>query len=142
MSGRILVSGIMTVVFAVFVGLAFTIHHEAAVMPLLVGVPGLVLSLVQLVIEMRKVAVTADEPIFSPRERSIAIWLLGFVLAIIAFGFDVGATVLVAAYLWLAVGARPLGAAIGGGLCLATMYVLDHLLNIPLFQGLIFHHLF
>ena|SRR6476620_2521353 len=97
MSGRILVSGTMTVFFAVFVGLAFTIHHEAAVMPLLVGVPGLVLSLVQLAIEMRKVTVIADEPIFSPRERSIAIWLLGFVLAIIAFGFDFGATVLVAA---------------------------------------------
>ena len=142
MSGRVLASLTMTVVFALFVAQAFLIRREAAVMPFLIGVPALVLSLSQLLVEMRKAASTSEEPIFLPRERSTAIWLLGFVLGVIAFGFAVGAPLLVVGYLMFAVGLRWPAALIGGGLCLAAMYALDKLLNIPLFEGLIIRYLF
>jgi hypothetical protein len=142
MSRRASASLAMVVLFTIFVVQAFFFRREAAVMPLLIGLPGLMLSLAQLVIDIRKAGKAEDEPIFSAPERAIMLWLAGFVLGIIAFGFVVGATLLVAAYLVFVAGERRLVAATGGALCLAAMYGLERLLNIPLFEGLVIQYLF
>lgn len=142
MSGRMATSLVMTVLFAVFVGQAIFFRREAAIMPLLIGLPGIVLSIAQFVIELRNAGKAEDGPIFSGRERMIMLWLSGFVLGTIAFGFTIGAPLLVAAYLLFPAGERRLVALMGGGLCLAGMYGLDRLLNIPLFEGLVIQYLF
>jgi hypothetical protein len=142
MKGRASASLTMVVLFAAFVGQALFFRREAAVMPLLIGVPGLILSLAQLIIDIRKTGRPEDEPILSAPERTIMLWLLGFVLGIIAFGFVIGASLLVAAYLIFVAGERWLAAAAGGTLCLAAMYGLERLLNIPLFEGLVIQYLF
>jgi hypothetical protein len=142
MSRRASASLAMVVLFAIFVSQALFFRREAAVMPLLIGLPGLILSLAQFIIDLRKAGKAEDEPIFSAAERTIMLWLSGFVLGIIALGFVAGAPLLVAAYLIFVAGERWLVAAAGGALCLASMYGLDRLLNIPLFEGLVIQYLF
>lgn len=142
-NGRIVTSLVMTLVFTLFVIQALSFRHEAAVMPLLVGLPGLVLSLVQLFIEVRAGAARADDsPVASTREMTIMLWIAGFTLGVIGFGFVLGAPVLLAAYLYFVAAERLPVAALGGLLCLAVMAGLERLLNIPLFEGLAFHYLF
>lgn len=141
-NGRIVTSLAMVVLFAFFVVQAFFFRHEAAVMPLLVGLPGLILSLAQLVVEIRAHGGgNEDEPVLSGRERTIMLWIAGFTLGVIAFGFVLGAPLLLAAYLLFVAGERWSTAAMGGALCLAVMYGLERLLHIPLFEGLVIHYL-
>jgi hypothetical protein len=139
-NGRIVTSLAMVVLFAFFVAQAFFFGHEAAVMPLLVGVPGLILSLAQLVVEMRATG-HGGEPILSSREWSIMLWIAGFTLGVIAFGFVLGAPLLLAAYLYFVAGERLPITIAGGTLCLAVMNGFEHLLHIPLFEGLVIHYL-
>ncbi len=47
LEGRILVSGIMVLVFATAVLLSFTYAPEARFLPLVIGIPGLILSVAQ-----------------------------------------------------------------------------------------------
>jgi hypothetical protein len=140
-NGRIVTCLILTALFAAFVGQAFFFRHEAAVMPLLIGLPGVILCLAQLTIELRRAGKASDEPIFSTTEGMIVLWLSGFVLGVIALGFVVGTPLLVAAYLFFVAHERRLVAVLGAGLCLAAMYGLERALNIPLFEGLVVHYL-
>lgn len=142
MNGRIMTSLAMVVLFAFFVAQAYFFRHEAAVMPLLVGWPGFVLSLVQLIVEIRAHGGgREDQPIISGRERTIMLWIAAFTLGVIAFGFVLGAPLLLAAYLYFVAGERQAVAVAGGALCLAVMLGLERLLHIPLFEGLAVHYL-
>ena len=142
-NGRIVTSLAMAMLFGFFVVQAFFFRHEAAVMPLLVGLPGLILSLAQLVVEIRAHGGgDDDEPIISGPEGTIILWIVGFTLGVIAFGFVLGAPLLLAAYLYFVAGERSAIAVAGGALCLAVMYGLEYLLRIPLFEGLASVYLF
>ncbi len=143
MNGRILTSLAMALIFAFFIAQAFFFRREAAIMPLLVGLPGLMLSLVQFASEIRaQGSGPPDEPVLSGRERTIMLWLSGFTLGVVGFGFVLGAPLLLAAYLHFVARERPLVAVLGGLLCLAVMMGLERLLHIPLFEGLAIHYLF
>ena len=140
-NGRVVTSLTMVLVFTAFILWAFTFRRQAAVMPLLAGVPGLVLSLIQLITELRTRASRGDDPpLLQPGELSIILWISGFTLGVVAFGFVLGAPLLLAAYLYF-VAAERLAVAVAGGLsCLAVMAGLERLLHIPLFEGLILHY--
>ncbi len=56
LEGRLLVSAIMLVAFAAAVGLSFTYAPDARFLPLVVGIPGLLLSAIQLINELRDAA--------------------------------------------------------------------------------------
>ena len=140
--GRILTSLTMAVLFGFFIAQAFFFRRDAAVMPLLVGLPGFILSLTQLIIEIRtRGEGNEEEPILSGRERTIMLWIAGFTLGVIAFGFILGAPLLLAAYLLFVAEEHWSMAAMGGALCLAVMVGLERLLHIPLFEGLVIHYL-
>jgi hypothetical protein len=75
LEGRILVSLIMVVVFAIAVGLSFTYTPEARFLPLVIGIPGLLLSVVQLVKELRErgiAVVTPANGAFSPGSSALS----------------------------------------------------------------------
>jgi len=141
-NGRVVTSLAMVLIFTAFVLWAFTFRREAALMPLLAGVPGLVLSVIQLITELRTRASNGDAPpLLQLGELSIILWIAGFTLGVIAFGFVLGAPLLLAAYLYF-VSAERLAVAVAGGLsCLAVMEGLERLLHIPLFEGLVLHYL-
>ncbi|MGE0004543.1 MAG: tripartite tricarboxylate transporter TctB family protein [Parvibaculaceae bacterium] len=141
-NGRIMTSLVMLLVFAFFVSQAAFFRPEAALMPLLVGLPGLVLSLVQFVVDLRAGRNRKDdEPIVSRGERPIMVWLILFTLGIILFGFSLAAPLLLAAYLFFTADERLPVALAGGALCFAVLYGLERLMNMPLFEGLAIHYL-
>jgi hypothetical protein len=139
-NGRIVTSLAMVMLFGFFVVQAFFFRHEAAMMPLLVGLPGFILSLAQLIVEIRANGGNEDEPIISGPERTIVLWIAGFTLGVIAFGFVLGAPLLLAAYLYFFAGERLAISVLGGGLCVAVMLGLERLLHLPLFEGLVIHY--
>lgn len=141
-NGGVVTSLVMVLIFTAFVLWAFTFRREAAVMPLLAGLPGLVLSLIQLITELRMRASHGDgPPLLQAGELNIILWISGFTLGVVAFGFVAGAPLLLAAYLYF-VAAERLPVAIMGGLsCLAVMAGLERLLHIPLFEGLVLYYL-
>jgi len=141
-NGRIVTSLAMAILFGFFVVQAFFFRHEAAVMPLLVGLPGFILSLAQLIAEIRAHGDRNEvEPIISGPEGTIMLWIAGFTLGVIAFGFVLGAPLLLAGYLYFVADERLAISLLGGGFCLAVMLGLERLLHIPLFEGLMIHYL-
>jgi hypothetical protein len=117
---------------------ALTYPAQAAEMPLLVGGLGAILSLVQLVKELRK----SREPSRKARQLAgglrIYAWVWGFVAAIVLFGFLQAAPPMLFAYLrwqsrepvWLA--------AVFAASGLALLYgIFVVLLGVPVFEGLV-----
>lgn len=137
--GRMAVSLMMLAIFVFFVGQALAFQPEARTMPLLVGVPAILLCLLQIILDWRRRDETTPKaPFLTAAERSLAIWLLLFLTSIIAFGFSYGAPPLVAAYLYFAARERPLVAIIGGVACaLMLLLLFEKLLKAQLFEGLV-----
>ena len=144
LEGRLLVSAIMLVAFATAVGLSFTYAPEARFLPLVIGVPGLLLSAIQLVSEMRNKdpapAVTSEE---HKREGQMFVWFIGFVGGLVLFGFLYAGPALVAAYLYFSGRERWYVALAGAVFAWAVLYgVFDWFLGLPLFEGLFFQWIF
>lgn len=137
--GRLMVSVMMLAIFVFFVGQALTFREGAGTMPLLVGIPAILLCLLQIALDLRKGRGNiVKSAMLIAEERPIVLWLLAFFFAIIAFGFAYGAPPLVAAYLYFAARERPVVAVAGGIFCVAVLsFLFERLLNIQLFEGLV-----
>src|SRR5687768_531862 len=98
--GRVVVAGIMLLIFALMVGIAFTFPGDARFLPLVIGVPGLVLSLAQFVIELR--GKEPDEKAYTAKDRMAELkmfgWFAVFIFGIILFGFPYAGPIIVALY--------------------------------------------
>jgi len=136
--GRKLTAGIMFAVFATMVGLALTYPEDARFLPLVIGVPGLVLSALQLAIEFR----TKPGKEFTAEDRRAELkmtgWFVCFVVGIILFGFPYAGPIMVAIYLhfsWREKWYVSLGSAV---FAWAILYgVFEYVLGLPLFEGLV-----
>jgi len=134
-----MVSVIMLAIFVFFVGQALTFREGARAMPLMVGIPAILLCLLQIALDLRKRhGAILRSAILIVEERPIVLWLLAFFFAIIAFGFAYGAPPLVAAYLYFAARERPVVAITGGIFCVVVLsFLFERLLNVQLFEGLV-----
>jgi len=139
--GRILVAGVMLLIFTVMVGVAFTFPGEARFLPLVIGIPGLALSLAQFVIELR--GKDAEEKTFTAGDRSAELrmfgWFAVFIFGIILFGFPYAGPIIVALYLHFSWGEKwyvSLGAAAFAWAILHGIF--DYVLGLPLFEGLVY----
>jgi Tripartite tricarboxylate transporter TctB family len=144
LEGRLLVSAIMLVVFTAAVGLSFTYAPEARLLPLVIGIPGLLLCAIQLITELRDKnpapGVTREE---HGREGHMFAWLIGFVGALVLFGFLYTGPALVAAYLYFSGREKWYVALAGAVFAWTVLYgVFDWFLGLPLFDGLVFQYLF
>lgn len=141
-----------TVMLALFTGaslLALGFPSKAGFAPLLVGVPGALLCLAQLVIDIRaRTASPADgaeaaedydgKDSLSPREWFMFLWLGIFTAVIVGLGFHVGGPI--AVFLYLRWGERePWANAIlsGLGTLLMMWLIFTELLELSLFDGLL-----
>jgi len=151
LEGRILVSAIMVAIFAIAVGLSFTYAPEARLLPLVIGIPGLALSLLQLAKEvaltpalkqMREKgmqAVTSEE---HAREFRMFAWFFAFVAGLVLFGFPYAGPLLVAAYLYFSGGEKWYVALIAAAIAWGILYgVFERFLGLPLFDGLVYQWL-
>jgi hypothetical protein len=111
---------------------------DAASMPLIIGGCGAVLSLFQLIVELRASRGAYEEQIDLRKDIPIYLWVWAFVFAVVAFGFVLAAPVMLFAYLrfrsreswWLSL-------LLSAGI-LALLYGLFQVaLGVPLFEGLV-----
>ena len=134
---RAVVSGIMCVFFAGIVAIALSWSRGAALAPLAVGISGLVLSLLQLVDDMRT---SRHTQMRIPRAAFILVgWFAGFVLVTLAIGLLAGAFVSIAAYLRLYEHKGYSFAFAVAAVYTATAWLLfDMVLELSLFPGFFF----
>lgn len=106
LDGRISLSALMVAIFAGFVALAAGYAPEARLAPLVVGVPGLLLSLAQLARDIRdRMAARAGDGAGpeagdrAPGSLPMILWFAAFVIASIGFGVVLAAPVLIFAFL-------------------------------------------
>jgi hypothetical protein len=137
-------TAVAAVLFAVFAGMvaaAARYPPEARVVPLVIGIPGLVLSAWQVAREIARCrssaaeSAAADEPDASDQGQAV-LWLMVFVLLVLAGGFVVGGTlaVMVSQRFWLRESWRT--TLIGGAVAFVTMsFGLERQLGLVLFTG-------
>lgn len=136
-------SGVLLLVFLFFFVQALFFGPTARTMPLLVSVPGLVFCLVQFIIDLKRQPLETDgNPMFSGGEINAIAWIIGFIIGISLLGFVYGAPLLVAAYLYFYAGERLYTAVLAAIACVAFAYgFMDRLMEIQLFEGLLFEYL-
>ena len=112
MNGRVLTALVMLTIFLIMTGLAFDFPSKGKLMPLMVGIPAVLLALVQLVLEYRTVAAsnttgavadtTHDKPEKAGQkgEYQMILWTTFFFAGILLFGFVSASPVLVFAFLY------------------------------------------
>jgi hypothetical protein len=134
---RAVVSGIMCVFFAGIVAIALGWSRGAGLAPLVVGISGLVLSLLQLSDDIRA---SRHTPTRIPRPALVLVaWITGFVFVTLAIGLLPGAFVSIAAFLRLHE-----RASLGFAITIAAIYsgiawlLFDRILEQSLFQGMLF----
>lgn len=109
-NGRLVMSLVMLAIFSVMVAMATQYPPQARFMPLVVGVPGIALCVIQVLLELaarRRAtaagmsAVTADVPGAEARRRELVLWgsFLGLVASLILFGFYVTIPLFLVAFL-------------------------------------------
>lgn len=114
----------------------------ARTMPLLISVPGLILCFAQFIIDLKSHHGETDgQQVFSSGEAKTTMWFVGFILGISLLGFDYGSPLVVAAYLYFYAGERLMTVVVAALICVAFTYgFMDHLMGIPLFEGLLFEY--
>ncbi len=114
-SGRIFMSVLMLAIFAAMVAVATQYPPQARFMPLVIGIPGLVLCIYQLIVELRARSeppeVVADGAVArsraaEERRREVTLWVyfVALITSLILFGFWVTIPVFLTIYLRHAAG--------------------------------------
>lgn len=136
--GRTITAGVMLAIFLIMVGMALTYPGEARVLPLVIGIPGTILSAIQFVVELRSKGDKEFTPADRKAELRMFVWFLFFVIGIILFGFPYAGPLMVTIYLhfsWHEKWYVTLGSAFFSW---AVLYgVFEHVLGLPLFEGLV-----
>jgi Tripartite tricarboxylate transporter TctB family len=142
-SSRILTAAVMLVIFAGMTVMALGFPAQAQLMPLLIGVPGTVMALVQLIKELRAPAEAPPAAAIEARdeqrrERKMFLWLGLFLAGVLAFGFLWATPVLIFAFLRFSERESWAVATIGAiGAWLVLYVVFVRLLELFLFEGLL-----
>jgi hypothetical protein len=149
---------VMLAIFTTMVGIATQYPQDAALMPYVVGIPGIGLCLLQLALDYKRAAglstyrfrsapkagkpeeLATDEPEFGPQtvKREFLLWfyVLAFIGGILLFGFYVAMPVMLVTFLRREAGASTRFALLlGGGATLVLYLMFGALLQIRLHPG-------
>jgi hypothetical protein len=146
--GNVMTALIMFAIFLSMTLLAFSFPEKARLMPLMIGIPGTILGLVQLITDIRtamaEASIEADtEAVQKMREGrtneiQMIIWTLVFFIGILCFGFVYASPLLVFGFLYIAKRETLLTGIISGICTFIVIYgVFEIWFAIPLFDGLI-----
>ncbi len=133
----------MLVIFVAMSLLALGFPEKARLMPLMVGIPGSVLALLQVLVELRTalddaVKSDAQKNAVQWNERHMFTWLLLFFFGILGFGFIYAAPLLVFGFLYVGRKETIKVGAFGAAGTWAVLYGLfEQAFEIPLFDGLL-----
>jgi hypothetical protein len=142
MRGSATISGGLSLFFAGFAGLALTFSADAAMMPLVVGVPALLLSLLQFRDDLARSgaegASTQKGQFWNPVAIRLG-WFSSLVLASILLGILPASWIFIGAYLYVFHRSSVLRAlSIATAFSLAIYTILSHFLGLTLFTGLFY----
>lgn len=143
LSGRVITALVMLAIFVSMSVIALGFPEQARLMPLMVGVPGSVLALIQTVVEYRVAAAEAAQAGERTTEQEggegqMFLWMFLFFFGLLGFGFLYAAPVLVFAFLYRGKN-EPLWIAVTGavGTWIVLYGVFEQWLQIQLFAGLV-----
>ncbi|MEX0852385.1 MAG: tripartite tricarboxylate transporter TctB family protein [Bauldia sp.] len=145
-NARVITTLAMLTIFAGMSLMAAGYPPKARFLPLLVGIPGTIMCLAQLIIDIRQVlAASGDGPPLDaeaiaqrPREARMFLWLGAFFAGILAFGFLYAAPVLILAFMRLGERESWTASIVAAVATFAVLYlVFVRLLGLFLFEGLI-----
>ncbi len=153
MNGRVLTALIMLIIFSVMTVLAIDFPSKGKLMPLMVGIPAVLLAFIQLIMEYRTVAAadtvsvakTADKHGKGDKkgEKQMILWTVMFFIGILLFGFVAASPVLVFAFLYFGSKESLKVSLISSVSTWAVIYfTFVQWFQIPLFSGLILEWLF
>ncbi len=143
LSGRVLMAVVMLAIFVTMSLMALGFPEKARLMPLMIGIPGSALALVQVLLELRTAideAVEFDEERREARrnEWHMFSWMLLFFFGILGFGFVYAAPLLVFGFLYLGKNESFTVGVIGAAATWAVLYGLfEKAFEIQLFNGLL-----
>ena len=143
LNGPVFTALMMFVVFATMSLIALSFPDKARLMPLIVGIPGTILALVQLLMELRStLRQTAETTQLVPEtieaERQMFTWMFLFFFGILGFGFIYAAPLLVFGFLWFGKEESLKIGLVGGAATWGILYGLfQRGFQIPLFDGLL-----
>jgi hypothetical protein len=142
-NGHVGMCAVMLAIFGAMLFMAADYSPEARFLPLVIGIPALALTALQLAVELRRAArggaAAAPVPGRLRREAVLFLYLAGLLAGLLLFGFLVGAPVFVGVFL-----ARrekePWPVVIGASAAtLTVLYVMFELfLELSLYEGFIF----
>jgi hypothetical protein len=135
-NSRVVFTGLMLAIFVAMDAMALTYPYKAGLMPLVVGLPGAVLCLFQMIVELRRAgpATVMSAPV--GRELQMFGWLIAFAVAILLLGFLIAVPLMLYLYLrfdsretqWLSLTIALAGVAVIYG-------IFDQLLAVQLWDG-------
>lgn len=86
-NGRVALAALLTALFATMVAIAATYPPNARLMPFVIGVPGLLLCLTQLVIEIKdSLNKAAEEDGITFAEVRFFLWFPAFIVSVLEIG--------------------------------------------------------
>lgn len=138
-SGRVFFAAAMVAFFAVICVMSLTLSPAARLLPLLIGIPGMLLAGLVTFQERGSARAEPQTPeVTVAAELTSAAWVAAFWASILFFGFLAGAPLITASYVFFALRYSAFGAILAGGACFAGTYGLfEELFNVPLFEGLL-----
>ena len=142
LNGRVGTALVMLLIFLSMSLMALGFTDKARLMPLLIGVPGSLLGIVQLISEIRhsvqRSADEADHDALSKAERNMFMWIFVFFFGLLGFGFTFAAPIVVFAFMFAGKKESLLVASIGAVGTWAVLFgFFEQIMEIPLFQGLV-----
>lgn len=142
LNGRVGTAFVMLLIFLSMSLMALGFTDKARLMPLLVGIPGILLGFVQLTTEIRQSARrSADEAnsdALSKAERNMFLWIFIFFFGLLGFGFIYAAPIVVFAFMYAGKKESLLVASLGAvGTWVVLFGFFERIMEIPLFKGLV-----
>ena len=138
LSGALLFSAGLAIVAAYAVYAASRWPPKAALFPLTMGIPLLVLALVQVVVELRDPPAREDQGLANRRSSAVFAWMAGFIALVLLFGFPIAVPVFVLSYLVVASREGWLLSAVLAAAAWGAFHLLfQRLLHFPFETGLI-----
>jgi len=144
LNGHVVTAALMLAIFASMVGMSMQYPPNARMVPLLIGVPGMILCLIQLASELlasyraipdtdQAHRVPASELV---RELKFFLWFPAFIASVLLLGFTV--TTLCLVFVFLRLDQREsmklsLGLSVGGAVVLYLVF--EIVLGLPLYPG-------
>lgn len=137
-NGRVALATLLTALFATMVAMAATYPPNARLMPFVIGIPGLMLCLTQLVIEIKDSLNNGDDDGITFAEVRFFLWFPAFIVSVLVLGFLASTPLMV--FIFLRFGQKEptkTAAALAIGGTVVIYLIFEVILGLEMFRGFV-----